>query len=101
MLELLRLMVIMGGVIVITFMILLALPQCKLRNMLMPFVAWGFVALCAAYTISPVDILPEVVMGPFGLFDDAGAVVAGVATAVATIRARKQKQSARHDPYFN
>jgi uncharacterized membrane protein YkvA (DUF1232 family) len=101
MLELLRLLVIVGGVVLVTFMILLALPQCKLRDMLMPFVAWGFVALCAAYAISPVDILPEVVMGPFGLFDDAGAVVAGVATAVATIRAKKQKESARHDPYFN
>ncbi len=49
MLELLRLLVIMGGLIIITFMVLLALPQCKLRDMLMPFVAWGFVALCAAY----------------------------------------------------
>jgi uncharacterized membrane protein YkvA (DUF1232 family) len=101
MFELLRLMVVMAGLIVITLMVLLALPQCKLRAMLMPFVAWGFVALCAAYAISPVDLLPEVVMGPFGLFDDLGAVVAGVATAVATIRAKKQKESARHDPYFN
>jgi uncharacterized membrane protein YkvA (DUF1232 family) len=100
-LHLLEVMGITATVVFITFLILLALPQCKLRDMLMPFVAWGFVALCAAYTISPVDILPEVVMGPFGLVDDAGAIVAGVATAVATIRAKKQKESARHDPYFN
>ena len=101
MLELLKLLVIVGGVLTLAFMILLALPSCKIRDMLMPFVAWGFVVLCAAYTISPVDILPEVVMGPFGLCDDLGAVVAGVATAVKTIRASKEKHSARHDPYFN
>ena len=64
MLELLRLLVIMGGLIIITFLVLLALPQCKLRDMLMPFVAWGFVALCAAYVISPVDALPEVAVRP-------------------------------------
>ncbi len=101
MLHLLEVMVIVGGLIVVTFMVLLALPQCKIRDMLMPFVAWGFVALCAAYAISPVDVLPEIVLGPFGLFDDAGAVIAGVATAMATIRAKKQKHSARNDPYFN
>lgn len=92
---------IVGGVLALASLILLALPHCKLRDMLMPFVAWGFVALCAAYTLSPVDVLPEIVLGPFGLLDDAGAVIAGVATAMATIRAKKQKHSARHDPYFN
>jgi len=102
MLELLRLMVIMGGVIVITFMILLALPQCKIRDMLMPFVAWGFVALCAAYVISPVDALPEIALGPFGLVDDFGALVMGITTAVKTINAGKKKKiTATNDPYFN
>lgn len=101
MLELLRVMVIMGGVIVITFMILLALPQCKLRQMLMPFVAWGFVALCAAYAISPVDAFPEILFGPFGLVDDIGAVVMGVGTAMATINAAKKKKAACLDPELN
>ena len=59
MLELFRLIVIGGFLTVITFMVLLALPQCRLREILMPFVAWGFVALCGAYALSPVDILPE------------------------------------------
>src|SRR5271169_4148820 len=98
MFELLRMMVVMSGVIVITFMILLALPQCKLRDMLMPFVAWGFVALCAAYAISPVDAFPEVIFGPFGLVDDLGAVVMGIGTAVATINAGKKKKAGRIDP---
>lgn len=101
MLDLLRLLVIMGGVIIITFMILLSLPQCKLREMLMPFVAWGFVALCAAYAISPVDVFPEVLLGPFGLVDDFAAVVMGVGTAAATINARKKKKPGYIDPELN
>lgn len=91
MLELLRLLVIVGGLIVVTFLILLALPQCRLREMLMPFVAWGFVALCGLYAISPVDVLPEILLGPFGLVDDLGAVVLGVGTAISTVQAHKRK----------
>ena len=101
MLELLRLLVIMGGLIIITFMVLLALPACKLRDMLMPFVAWGFVAMCAAYCISPVDALPEIVLGPFGCVDDFMALAAGVGTAWATINARKKKKASRFDPELN
>lgn len=91
MLELLRLLVIVGGLIVMTFMVLLALPQCRLREMLTPFLAWGFVALCGLYAISPVDVLPEILLGPFGLVDDLGAVVLGVGTAISTVQAKKRK----------
>lgn len=101
MLELLQTMIIAGSVVIICLMVLLALPQCKLRQMLMPFVAWGFVALCAAYAISPVDALPEIVLGPFGLVDDLGAIVMGIGTAAATIKARRKKDDHRLDPYFN
>jgi uncharacterized membrane protein YkvA (DUF1232 family) len=101
MLHLIEVTVIVGGVLSLAFMLLLSLPQCKLRDMLMPFVAWGFVALCAAYAISPVDFVPELVCGPFGMADDFIVAVAGVGTAMARIRAKKQKHSARNDPYFN
>ena len=45
MLHLLELMVVAFTLVVITFLVLLALPQCKIRDMLMP---WVFVAICAA-----------------------------------------------------
>ncbi len=101
MFELLRMMVIMGGVIVITFMVLLALPQCRLRDLLMPYVAWSFVVLCGLYAISPVDALPEIALGPFGLFDDLAAAAAGIGTAVATIKGQRQKHRNYQDRYFN
>jgi uncharacterized membrane protein YkvA (DUF1232 family) len=49
------------------------------------FVMWryripprGLIAMIAAlvYLASPVDVLPEAMLGPFGLLDDAGAVTA-------------------------
>jgi uncharacterized membrane protein YkvA (DUF1232 family) len=49
------------------------------------FVMWryrvpprGLVAMIGAlvYLASPVDVLPEVVLGPLGLLDDAGAITA-------------------------
>ena len=100
MLELLKLLVIVGGVLTLAFMILLALPHCKLRDMMMPFVAWGFVVLCAAYCISPLDCVPDVIF-PVGFIDDFGVAVAGVMTAVKTVRAARQKHSSFQDPYFN
>lgn len=93
MLELLRLLVIFGGLIAMTFLILLALPQSKLREIVMPFVAWAFIGLCGLYALSPVDVIPEMLLGPFGLVDDFGAVVLGVGTAIATIQAQKRRAS--------
>jgi uncharacterized membrane protein YkvA (DUF1232 family) len=98
-LELFRLLILAGTLIIVTFLVLLALPQCKLRQLAMPFVAWGFVALCAAYAISPVDAMPEVIFGPLGLIDDLGAVAAGIGTAMATINAKKNRSA--YDPSVN
>jgi hypothetical protein len=36
----------------------------------------GSSATSSTYLASPVDVLPEVMLGPFGLLDDAGAVTA-------------------------
>ncbi len=85
MLELLRLMVMVGGLIVVTFLVLLSLPNCKLREFLLPFVKIAIVALCGAYILSPVDIMPEIVMGPFGMVDDLGAAVGGFLTLKSAI----------------
>ena len=30
--------------------------------------------LCVVYIISPIDLLPELILGPFGLIDDLGAL---------------------------
>lgn len=79
--EMLQYLMTCGMLVVVAFLITLALPQSKLRAFLMPIVGWAMAIFCAFYTISPVDILPEAMLGPFGLVDDLGAVVAGFSAA--------------------
>ena len=80
-----------GTILVIAFGILLSMPHSQLRAFLLPIVGWAVAIFCGIYCISPVDILPEAFLGPFGLVDDVGAVVAGIAAARAAMKAGKEE----------
>jgi uncharacterized membrane protein YkvA (DUF1232 family) len=43
----------------------------------------------ALYLISPVDLVPEAILGPLGLVDDAGAVAAVVLLVYKLVTARR------------
>ena len=45
------------------------------------------------YIISPIDILPEIILGPLGLLDDGGALLAVVYTVVAVLNRQKQAKA--------
>lgn len=51
----------------------------------------GLVALATAglYLIIPIDVVPEAILGPLGLVDDAGVVGVAVLFALRIARARK------------
>jgi uncharacterized membrane protein YkvA (DUF1232 family) len=51
----------------------------------------GLVAMggAALYLISPIDLVPEAVLGPLGLVDDAGALAAAVLFVYKLVKARK------------
>lgn len=51
---------------------------------------WIIIIASAAYIISPVDLLPEVFLGPVGLIDD-GVVVTVLVTELAAIVTEKMK----------
>jgi uncharacterized membrane protein YkvA (DUF1232 family) len=51
---------------------------------------WLIIIACAAYILSPVDLLPEAVLGPFGIPDDL------VAAAIA-LKAWLQKPAPRKE----
>jgi uncharacterized membrane protein YkvA (DUF1232 family) len=91
----------LGGLIcatllAITFLVLLAAPRSKLRDFLMPFLGWAVSAASVAYVISPIDVLPEIALGPFGLIDDIMAIVVAIASAMTAIKAsREAKQLPR------
>lgn len=65
----------------VTFLVFLALPQCQLRSFLKPIVGWAMAACCGLYVVSPVDIVPEVLLGPVGCIDDIAAIFAGISAA--------------------
>ncbi len=88
MFEMIKLLMLCGTGIVIAFVVLLAMPKSELRSVLMPIVGWAMAIFCGFYAISPIDILPEAVLGPFGLMDDIGAVIVGISSAKAAMKAK-------------
>ena len=76
-----------GTILAGAMMILINMPHSPLRDLLVQIVGWLFAVFCAIYVISPIDILPEAFLGPFGLVDDLGAAVVGVSSAIAAWRA--------------
>ena len=88
MFEMIKLLMLCGTVVVIEFVVLLAMPKSELRSVLMPIVGWAMAIFCGFYAISPIDILPEAVLGPFGLMDDIGAVIVGISSAKAAMKAK-------------
>jgi uncharacterized membrane protein YkvA (DUF1232 family) len=67
------------------------------------FVMWryripprGLVAMIGAlvYLVSPVDVLPEVMLGPLGLLDDAGAVTAAAVFVYKLVTVRRRLEDA-------
>lgn len=86
--ELIKWMLGCGTLLTIAFVVLLSLPKSELRKFLMPIVGWAMAIFCGAYVISPVDGVPEAVLGPFGLVDDLVAAMVGIASARAAMNAK-------------
>ena len=67
------------------------------------FVMWryrvpprGLIAMISAlfYLVSPIDVLPEALLGPIGLLDDAGAVTAAAVFVYKLVMVRGRLQAA-------
>jgi len=67
------------------------------------FVMWryrvpprGLIAMIGAlvYLVSPVDVLPEVLLGPFGLLDDAGAATAAAVFVYKLVTVKRRLENA-------
>lgn len=86
-------LILCATILAIAFAVLLSMPQSKLRNFLLPIVGWVVAIFCGIYAISPVDIVPEAMLGPFGLIDDIGAVVAGIAAARTAMKSPEEEEA--------
>ena len=74
-----------ASVIVVAFLVMLALPKCKLRSMVMEIGGWVMVGLCALYVVSPIDVIPDFIAG-FGFTDDATVLYAAIRSVAGHIR---------------
>ena len=56
----------------------------------------GLIAMICAlvYLVSPIDVLPEAMLGPFGLLDDAGAVTAAAVFVYKLVTVKRRLQDA-------
>ncbi len=89
MLETIRTIIVCGTLLLGGFMVLVAMPQSRMREVLMPIVGWAVAALSAVYVVSPIDVLPDFI--PIaGWLDDGGAIVTGIAGAVMALKAQAE-----------
>jgi len=56
----------------------------------------GLIAMIGAlvYLVSPVDVLPEVILGPIGLLDDAGAATAAAVFVYKLVTVKRRLEEA-------
>lgn len=92
---LIKVVIVCGSVLLLALMVLVSMPRSRMRDVLVQVVGWAFALFCGAYVVSPVDVMPEAFLGPLGLVDDAGAIVAGLLSARAAWNAGKKPQVAR------
>jgi len=85
-----KLIVMCGTLLFLAFCGLLAMPKSKLRAVLMQIVGWAVVVFCIFYGLSPVDLIPEALLGPLGLVDDIGAVAVAVGAGSAALQAGRE-----------
>jgi len=82
-----RLVIMCGTGLLIATGLMSHLPNSPLRNVLLKVCGWATAALCGAYVLSPVDLMPEALLGPFGLPDDVIALVVGAMSAMSAWKA--------------
>lgn len=80
-----------GAGLMLAMVLLAHLPKSPLRTLLVQFCGWATAALCGAYVLSPVDVLPEALLGPFGLPDDLIALIVGIMSARSAWKASSEE----------
>lgn len=80
-----------GTVIFIATLILMALPQCKLRSIGLEMTKWVIAGGLVLLIPSPVDAIPDVLPG-IGWVDDIGYALGAVAAAKSAMKEHRSRQ---------
>lgn len=83
--EFLKLLALCATAFVVVFLVLLSLPQSRLRSVALEVSKYVIAAACAVLFVSPIDFLPLIPI------DDIGYLAGGLA-AVASARGERQRR---------
>lgn len=56
------------------------------------------IVLGIVYVLSPIDLIPEVILGPLGLLDDGGAIFVVLLTVLGVLKRQQRSHEARTLP---
>lgn len=88
--SLLKIVAVCGTVLFLAFMVLLSLPQCRLRAVGVECSKWALAVGLALLVPSPVDVIPDVVPG-IGWLDDVGYIAGAVCAAKSALNDRRKR----------
>lgn len=88
----LKVLMICSTVFFVATAVLLALPQSRLRSVGLEMTKWALVFGLFVLTISPADIIPDVLPG-LGFADDLCYIIAAICTAKSALQERKRRKA--------
>ena len=88
----LKIFVLCGTFFFVAMLVLLAMPQSRLRSVGMEMSKWAFVVGLLLMVPSPIDVLPDVIPG-VGWLDDIGYILGAIVAAGSALKERERRQA--------
>ena len=88
--DVIKTLIIAVAVVFVVFLILMAIPKSKLRDIVLEYLGWGTATVSGISVISPIDVIPDFI--PIaGQLDDIGMIIFGLISGITAYRLRKKR----------